>query len=204
MRKLIIGIVLVIAVIFGWLFFGDDINDVKFKPNRETLNASFAPDRALDAVCYFGWPSMVKILDKSLKINFVIFPGPIKDSQHRNARTFNYMGYFVDTPPDGSKDLSNLFQSINEYKGASAPEELLKYQLLMVKGFPDRLPKVVELLGPWNLLINRSNPTRERLVWKRKMCVGNKLIYGLWMEVIDNKVVKIRDISSQEKINRMI
>ncbi len=203
MRKILIFI-LVASITITLVLFLYQSEDKGPIPDRAPIDGSTLPDRAMKAVCILGRPILVALLDAKLDSRIVIFPGPVKESWHESAKVFNYAGYYVSHPPNEFADAITLLDALEEYRPHAMPEALAHYQLLKIDALPEALPEAVELLGPWDTLIHRANPKRERMVWRRDMCIGDKLIHGLWVEAIDDRIIESRGIADPEKLERML
>lgn len=174
-------------------------------PDREPFDGSLLPKRAMKAVCQLGHPVMISRLDDNLPVRMVIFPGPIREHPGEGAEVVNYVGYYVDNPPNPHGDALTLVHSVDEYKAKSLPEELEPYRLEQIDGgVPDKTAKLKEMLGEPDVVIARSNPERDRLIWERRLCFEDTLVYELWVEAIDGKIVKAGASKSPPKPAREI
>jgi hypothetical protein len=66
------------------------------------------------------------------------------------------------------------------------------------------LDNLIKILGHWDIEQQKKNPQRKRIIFNKKICIGNKLVVGAYFDVVDNKIVKAKGIKSKEKLQRLI
>jgi len=216
-KLLLIGIALMSFVLLYLAFAGYDTStnpilssqvststNSSKNPQRETIDTIDIPDNIYETVCMLGHPVLVSGWELDSETRFVFFTGPFKVSSDANSVIYQYTYRSLKSIESEKYSSALLVHSLKEYQASALPEDLKKFQLPILHGIPDKLPKLVKILGQWDVEVAKKNPQRRRLIYDRKMCIGTKLVRGAYFDLVDNRVVKAKGIKTKNKLARLI
>lgn len=183
----------------------DTSTKAQHKRQREPIDFSSTPSNIYEAVCVLGNPVMVSGWSLNSETRFIFFEGPFKTQTHENetSKVSPYMYYSIDNINSEKRNTGLLVDSLEEYKKNEKPNELKSFMLTKLDNVPHTLPKLVEKLGQWDFELSKKNPTRRRLIYERKFCIGTSLVEGAYFDITDNSVVKAKGLKTKEKLLRI-
>ena len=199
------------AVYFGfglWLNRpdgGEEIATVPTEP-REPIDWRFLPKDIYERVCRLGHPVLVSDWDLTPETRFVYFEGPfIESADDENRETYPYMYSAIESMESGRVTTSMLLQSIDEYSGKVIPEDLSALKIPIIRnGLPDDPAKLPALLGEPDVEQSISKRTVSRLIYQKRLCFGDRLLAGLYVDISDGAIIRAKGIETDVEVDRLI
>ncbi len=168
-------------------------------PDRPAFDLNKLPRNIYKTICQLGYPMYVSKWDLD-DTRFLYFKGPFKDYSKENNPTFPYIYRAIKSLNAEDVSTTLYLDSLDNYQDGIAPSERAQFLIPRFRAVPDRLDKLKKLLGKWDVEHMKSDPERLRIIYDKKMCVGDKLIIGAYFDIVDNKVVNTSGITKREKL----
>lgn len=206
MKKLLVISILLALLVSLYIHFVEQSVPVSTSTNalREPIDFTYLPGNIYEAVCKAGHPVLVSDWELDNKTRFVFFEGPFKQSSAPGSKVYQYLYKTIESIESDKVSTTLLVHSLDEYQSRAFPEELKQFQLPIIHNIPGELSGLVEILGQWDVELAKKRPQRRRLIYDRRLCIGTKLVSGVYFDVVDGKVVKAKGIKTQEKLSRII
>jgi len=218
MKKYIVIAILILLLILGGSLFlnltttiqpsqnnthpeSDDNYEV---PNRPAFERSQIPDNIYKAICMLGHPMFVTKWELDPNTRFLFFKGPFKESKAADSRVYPYMYRTLSSLDAENVGSTLLIDSLDDYQDKIQVNEREQFLLPLLQGVPDRFDKLTKLLGQWDAKHNKKNPDRSRIVYNKKLCIGNNLAIGAYFDIVDNRIIKAKGITNLNKLLRIM
>lgn len=158
-----------------------------------------------DAICTLGYPVFVngrEGLDR-----FVHFDGPFFVFGHNPDLETKPYGYLAVESLDSGDVVTTMLYEEHQLSFQRDPakenaEDLLKLQLPMIKEAPTTEQGLIRAFGPWKAEHNRAGDAK-RVVYDKRICFGGKAYVGVYVEIDDGKVKRMRAITNNRRLFRI-
>ncbi len=159
-----------------------------------------------ETICEIGPPATVKGWGLDPETRFVFFKGaflPFENSPG-SPRTYAYLRITLETIDAESASNMELLDSLDEYDVDTPPADVARFQIPMLRGVPDRLDVLTELLGKWTVSHDRKSKGFQRLVYAKKMCINGQLVEGAYFDTAQNRIINAKGLATKDKLTRVV
>jgi hypothetical protein len=155
-------------------------------PVRAALDSRYLPSDIYEAICRLGKPVLVKGWPRDPSTRFVYFAGPFRLGVASQSWDYLYMS--LDAP--GRRRVMTTLRLPREHIGLdyAKPKELPTMQ-----GMEADITRVQQSFG-WPALVRDLPSGEQRFIFDRKICLGEQLLEGMYLDVDDGQVVRARGI----------
>lgn len=166
-------------------------------PARPPIESGHLPNDIYEAVCRLGAPVLVRGWSADPDTRFVYFQGPFSRRDDPEIREFLYMSL----PGPGRRWVSSRrWLDRDEIDvDAELPGELARYQLTRVETIKPNIHLVRLDLGD-PVLVRDVGSGRQRYIFDQKICLGEHLLEGMYLDVEREHVVKARGIEHPREL----
>ncbi len=163
----------------------------------EPVKTVLLPDNIYEMICRIGQPVLVSGWDLDPNTRFVFFEGQFLVGSE--AEPVRYFYTNLKHPSDSDSYNATVVSDLTEYQDRIDPETTQRLQIPMLKGFPDRIEPLHDLLGePTSQYLKNG---LQRLVYDQTMCIGETLIQGAYVDIDTGQVVNAKGLTTQEDVH---
>ena len=160
-------------------------------PQRAALDSRYLPGDIYEAICRLGNPVLVRGGEREPGTRLVYFAGPFRLGV--NSRTWDYLHMSLDGPGRRQVTTTTRMSRFDISTSNAKPAELKGYQLAHMQALEPDINLVQEKFG-WPALVRDLPSGEQRYIFDRKICLGQQLLDGMYLDVVDGQVVEARGI----------
>ena len=174
--------------------------------SNEPIDTDSLSMNIYETICEIGPPTAVKGWSLDPETRFVFFKGTFLpfDRNPGSQRTYGYLRMSLDTIDTDRAHNMELLDSLDDYEVDTAPSDISRFHIPMLRGVPDRLETLTDLLGTWTVSHDRKSKGFQRLVYAKKMCINGQLVEGAYFDTARGRIIKAKGIATKERLTRVI
>lgn len=161
-------------------------------PTRPPIESGLLPNDIYTAVCRIGPPVLIRGWTADTDTRFLYFQGPFSTGH-------DYLSLTIPGPDrrwiSGRRWLDRDSIDVE----SQVPAELARFQLTRVETIQPNIHLVRQDLGD-PVLVRDVGAGRQRYIFDRKMCLGDQLLEGMYLDVERELVVKARGIEHPQEL----
>ena len=165
-------------------------------PFTEPVDTLFLPDNIYEVVCLIGPPVLVSDWDLDPNTRFVFFKGKFQVGSGSEPAHYFYTN--LEHPNDEARYNATAVSDLADYRDRIDPETTKRLQIPVLKGFPDKIEPLYALLGEPSAEYEKNG--MRRLVYDQKMCIGETLIQGAYVDIDAGRVVNPKGLTTAENV----
>ncbi|GGX54807.1 hypothetical protein [Saccharospirillum salsuginis] len=163
----------------------------------EPVRTLLLPDNIFKVICLIGPPVLVSGWDLDPDTRFVFFEGQFLVGGGADPVRYFYTN--LKHPNDVSRYNSTVVSDLADHRDRIDPETTKRLQIPVLKGFPDKIEPLRALLEAPTVEYEKNG--KRRLVYDQKMCIGETLIQGAYVDIDDDYVVNAKGLTTPEDVH---
>jgi len=171
---------------------------------RPTIMVRPFASNIYDAICKLGHPFMVAGWDMDEYTRFLYFAGPFDDRPNDpDSPVYKYQ--YISIPGvDRTRTTTTLYMdSVNVDPADIHHDELERFLVPRITGIPDRPDQARSILGE-PAAVRELSSGRTRMIFHRYLCMGDKSLAGMYLDIEDGVVVKAKGVEHPERMKWVV
>jgi hypothetical protein len=168
-------------------------------PAREPIDTARLNGNVFDSICRIGNPFAVVGWDLDPNTRFLYFAGPFSGSDDGLPHPYLYMAI---PAVDRARITTTLYLDRldeAELRRRAQPHELRRFEMVHIAGLPADVDEIRRQLGePSHSRELESGHTR--LIFEREVCLGDKRLVGVYIDVDDDRLVAAKGIDHPDRL----
>ena len=184
-----------------------DAEPVEFKipavPARAPIETARLNSNVLDSICHIGNPFAVVGWDLDAQTRFLYFVGPFEGAGDGLTHPFMYMA--IPAPDRATMNTTLYLDRLDEaeLRKHEKSHDLRRFQLPHLAGLPVDADEIRRQLGePAHTRKLESGLTR--LIFERDVCLGNKRLVGVYVDVDGKRLVAAKGVDHPERLKWIV
>jgi hypothetical protein len=160
-------------------------------PARPAIDSDRLPNDIYRAVCHIGHPALVQTGAEDGDARSIYFPGPFRKGD--DPEVWDYLHMAIDGPE--RRWVTRVLPLARDQIQITSPKpgELDRYRLPRIQGVEPNINLVRLQVGD-PTLVRDVEAGRQRYIFEQKICRGEQLLEGIYLDVEQAQVVKARGI----------
>lgn len=173
-------------------------------PDRAPIEMISLSRNIYESICILGNPLMVQGWSLNPDTRFIYFAGPfIMSANKPGSETYPYLYRSIDSLSRQRVNTTMRLRSIEEPE-RTKPDELQQFLLPHLSGVDANPREIKRLLGEPDVTRKLKKSGRTQIIYDKRICFGEKLMVGMYLDIANGVVVKAKGIAHPERLKWVI